>query len=74
MAKMLYQGHGSYRFTLDDGAVVYVDPFAGTGYDVPADLILVTHEHFDHNQVEKMPHARDCLVVRACDLQPSPGM
>ena len=74
MAKMLYQGHGSYRFTLDDGAVVYVDPSMGSGYDVPADLVLVTHEHFDHNQVDKMPHARDCLVVRACDLQPSPGM
>ena len=73
MAKMLYQGHGSYRFTLDDGTTVYVDPFAGAGYDVPADLVLVTHEHFDHNQVEKMPHAPGCTVVRAADLQPAPG-
>jgi len=48
MATMYYQGHGSYRFTLGDGRVVYVDPFAGDGYDVPADLILVTHGHGDH--------------------------
>lgn len=65
MAKMLYQGHGSYRFVLDDGTVVYVDPFAGEGYDLPADLVVVTHEHFDHNQVEKMPHAPGCEVLRS---------
>ena len=65
MAKMLYQGHGSYRFVLDDGTVVYVDPFIGDGYDLPADLILVTHEHFDHNQVDKMPHAEGCTVLRS---------
>lgn len=73
MARMLYQGHGSYRFTLEDGTVVYVDPFAGDGYDLPADLVLVTHEHFDHNQVGKMPHAQGCEIVRAKDVHPSPG-
>lgn len=73
MAKMLYQGHGSYRFTLEDGTVVYVDPFAGEGYDVPANLVLVTHEHFDHNQVDQMPHAPGCRVLRAADFQPAPG-
>lgn len=71
MAKMLYQGHGSYRFTLDDGTTVYVDPFVGESYDVPADLILVTHEHSDHNQVNKMPHAKGCAVVRARDVHPA---
>ena len=73
MAKMMYQGHGSYRFTLDDGTVVYVDPFAGEGYDLPADLVLVTHEHFDHNQVDKMPHAEGCDVIRARDVHPAAG-
>ena len=73
MAKMLYQGHGSYRFTLDDGTVVYVDPFAGEGYDLPADLIFVTHEHFDHNQIDKMPHASGCEIIRAADVHPTPG-
>ncbi len=73
MAQMLYQGHGSYRFVLDDGTVVYVDPFAGEGYDLPADLILVTHEHFDHSQVNKMPHAQDCRIIRAANLHPTPG-
>ena len=71
MARMTYQGHGSYKFRLDDGTVVYVDPFAGEGYDEPADLVLVTHEHGDHNQVDKMPHAAGCSVIRAADVHPS---
>lgn len=71
MAEMLYQGHGSYRFTCDDGTVVYVDPFAGEGYDVPADLVLVTHEHGDHNQIDKMPHGAECHVIREKDVHPN---
>ncbi|MDO4854000.1 MAG: MBL fold metallo-hydrolase [Coriobacteriia bacterium] len=68
MTRMLYQGHGSYRFTLNDGTVVYVDPFAGEGYDLPANLILVTHEHPDHTCVDKMPHAKNCTILRAADF------
>ena len=73
MTTMLYQGHGSYRFVLDDGTVVYVDPFVGEGYDLPADLVLSTHEHGDHNQVDKMPHADGCVIIRAADVHPTPG-
>ena len=73
MTKMLYQGHGSYRFVLNDGTVVYVDPFAGEGYDLPADLVLSTHEHFDHNQVDKMSHAAGCDVLRKRNFQPTRG-
>lgn len=32
MAKLLYQGHGSYRITAGDGRILYVDPYAGDGY------------------------------------------
>ena len=50
-AKLLFQGHGSFRITTADGKVIYIDPYAGSGYDLPADLILVTHQHSDHNQI-----------------------
>ena len=52
MAKLLYQGHGSFRLVSEKGTVVYVDPYVGEGYDMEADLVLVTHEHHDHNAVE----------------------
>ena len=63
MPKLLYQGHGSYRLTADDGRIIYVDPFAGTGYDKPADLILVTHQHSDHNQVDLCAKKPDCRII-----------
>jgi len=63
MTTLLYQGHGSFRLTSADGAVIYVDPYAGEGYDLPADIILVTHQHSDHNQI-KLPARKDgCLVI-----------
>ena len=63
MAKLLYQGHGSFRLTADDGRVVYVDPYAGEGYGLPADIILVTHQHGDHNQVDLCAKKPGCRII-----------
>ena len=41
MATLLFQGHASCRITTRAGAVIYIDPFAGEGYDLPADLVLI---------------------------------
>ena len=63
MAKLFYQGHGSFRITAADNTVIYVDPYAGDGYDVPADLILVTHQHGDHNQCDLVTKKTDCTII-----------
>jgi L-ascorbate metabolism protein UlaG (beta-lactamase superfamily) len=63
MPALFYQGHGSYRLTAADGRVIYVDPYAGEGYDVPADIILVTHQHSDHNKVQLCAKKPDCLII-----------
>ena len=63
MPKLLFQGHGSFRLTTNSDQVIYVDPYAGEGYDVPADLILVTHQHGDHNQVQLCAQKPDCRII-----------
>ena len=61
---LLYQGHGSARITTPEGKVIYVDPYAGDGYDVPADLILVTHQHPDHNKVDLVENRNEgCQII-----------
>ena len=40
-----------------DGPVVYVDPW-GVEDDVPADVILITHAHFDHLQPHEIERLR----------------
>lgn len=63
MAYLLYQGHGSYRLRSDEGKIIYVDPYAGEGYDIPADIILVTHQHMDHNRIDIVAKADNCSIV-----------
>lgn len=69
MSKLLFQGHGSYRITTNEGVTIYVDPFLGDGYDVPADIILVTHEHNDHNHVELPLKKESTIIIRQGDLK-----
>ncbi|MDR2597162.1 MAG: MBL fold metallo-hydrolase [Treponema sp.] len=63
MTKLLYQGHGSFRITTNNNSVIYVDPYAGKGYDKPADIILVTHQHHDHNKVELVTQKPVCRLI-----------
>lgn len=63
-ATLLYQGHASLRITTAEGKTIYVDPYAGDGYDVPADLILITHMHQDHDKVSLIHKKNDdCQTI-----------
>ena len=64
--KLLYLGHVSLRITTREGKVIYIDPYAGevAEYELAADLILVTHGHYDHDAVEKVKNRNDdCQVI-----------
>lgn len=62
--KLLYQGHGSLRITTAQGKVIYIDPYAGSGYDLAADLILITHGHSDHTNTDKIKNRNpDCRII-----------
>ena len=67
MAYLLYQGHASLRLTTKEGKICYIDPYAGEGYDKEADLILITHEHYDHNAVGIVPLKPSTIIIRSKD-------
>jgi L-ascorbate metabolism protein UlaG (beta-lactamase superfamily) len=41
----------------EEGLVLYIDPWGVTG-DLPADVILITHAHFDHFQPDEIARLR----------------
>lgn len=61
---LLYMGQASIRIVTPENKVIYIDPYAGEQYDLSADLILVTHAHFDHSMIEKVSErADDCRII-----------
>ncbi len=66
--ELLYQGHASIRITTPENKVIYIDPFAPEGYEMPADLILITHDHYDHNNPDLVSErADDCQIITWAD-------
>ena len=63
-ATLLYMGQGSLRIVTAEEKAIYIDPYSGDWYDLPADLILVTHGHSDHNRVDLIQTRNDgCRVI-----------
>lgn len=58
MAKIEWLGHDSFRITSADGKVIYVDPWKLKKGAPQADLILVTHDHFDHLSTDDIKRVR----------------
>lgn len=65
--ELLFMGRASIRIKTKDNKVIYIDPFYGDeGYDLPADLVLITHEHVDHNNISKIKKLNtDCQIIRS---------
>jgi L-ascorbate metabolism protein UlaG (beta-lactamase superfamily) len=58
--------HDCFRFE-GGGLVVYTDPFKVQGAPHDADLVLVSHEHFDHLSPDDLDRVvkRDAVIVAA---------
>ncbi|MBU0926173.1 MAG: MBL fold metallo-hydrolase [Spirochaetes bacterium] len=63
-AELSYFGRASVKIRTASGVVIYIDPYAAGDYSEPADLILVTHGHADHNRVGVVT-AKPTTVVAA---------
>lgn len=55
-------GHASMKIVTKTGKVIYIDPSYQGNYDDPADYILITHGHSDHNH-PKMPTSKESTVL-----------
>ena len=54
--KITYLGHSCFRIETNSTSMLF-DPFADIGYDVKrtsADIVLCSHDHFDHNATHKV--------------------
>lgn len=59
--KVRWLGHASFHIVAD-GKNIYIDPYEGR-YTEAADIILVTHSHFDHCDTSKISKVRKSNTV-----------
>ncbi len=54
--KIEYFGHSCFRLTSSSGVSLLTDPYTKVGYELPngiqADVVTVSHGHFDHNYTQ----------------------
>lgn len=66
-------GHASAKIVTSEGKVIYIDPaYEKTegAYTEPADIILVTHSHDDHNKVSLVTKKDGCQVITNKESHP----
>ncbi|MCS7216494.1 MAG: MBL fold metallo-hydrolase [Candidatus Bipolaricaulota bacterium] len=63
--KILWYGHACFRITSADGTVIVTDPYdASVPYKAPegpAHIVTVSHDHFDHNAVDRVKGSPEVL-------------
>ena len=62
---LLFIGHASVKLRTAKGQVIYIDPYFPTefNYKEPADYILITHAHSDHNNISLCSQKSNCQII-----------
>ena len=77
--KLKWLAHASFLITADDGTQIITDPYAtGEGFnhsaiDETADIVTVSHEHFDHNNADTVKNnpevVKDSAEVKGISIK-----
>jgi len=77
--KVKWLGHATFTITSDEGIKILTDPYQlgmfGVNYDEikeAADIVVVSHEHPDHNNVEGVPGSPE--VIRGAGTHQAKGI
>jgi L-ascorbate metabolism protein UlaG (beta-lactamase superfamily) len=57
-------GHASIKIKTAAGMIIYIDPASGTDYADSADVVLITHQHGDHNKLNLIRQKKSCTVIQ----------
>ena len=61
-------GHASVKIVSKDGTVIYIDPYYNGDYTQKGDIVLVTHNHDDHNHVDLVTLNANGTVLKSDDM------
>lgn len=73
-AELVYFGRATVKIRTASGFVLYIDPYAPGDYSEPADLVLVTHGHGDHNRVDLLKLKPGAVIASAPGAVPGKGV
>lgn len=62
---LTYINHAFVKIKTSDGVVIYIDPYAVNSFADSADIVLITHEHGDHNELSRVKQKSTCTLIRS---------
>jgi L-ascorbate metabolism protein UlaG (beta-lactamase superfamily) len=64
---LTYYGHSFVKIKTAQGMILYIDPYNVNAFTDSADVVLITHEHSDHNEINRVKQRSTCQVIRAAN-------
>jgi L-ascorbate metabolism protein UlaG (beta-lactamase superfamily) len=64
---LTYYGHSFVKIKTTQGIVIYIDPYNVNAFTDSADIVLISHEHSDHNEINRVKQKTTCQVIRAAN-------